>query len=69
MNEELANPFTRQIAQSWGQVFAEDMFKNLEKQTVNLVEALLKDIEESAPRGLADRTKLQGEAAMEVRTC
>ncbi|TFK28807.1 hypothetical protein FA15DRAFT_753191 [Coprinopsis marcescibilis] len=65
LNVELVNPFTRAIAQSWGQLFETDLFATFESNVLKAVTGLLKDVEASAAPGLKDRTRLQGEACME----
>lgn len=51
---------TKNIASSWAKVFESDLFASFEKSTKAAIEKLLKEIENSAPVGLKDRTKGQG---------
>lgn len=60
LNIELTNPLTKNIASSWAKVFESDLFASFEKSTKAAIEKVLKEIEQSAPIGLKDRTKVQG---------
>ena len=65
LNVELINPFTRNIAHSWSKVFESDLFASFRTSTVDVINTLIKEVEESAALGLKDRAKLQGEACIE----
>ncbi|KAJ7179922.1 hypothetical protein C8R43DRAFT_870220 [Mycena crocata] len=65
LNVELVNPFTRNIAQAWQQVFEADIFSSLLSSTTACVNKLVDDVERSAAPGLKDRAKLQGESCLE----
>ncbi|KAL1740588.1 hypothetical protein HDZ31DRAFT_85351 [Schizophyllum fasciatum] len=65
LNVELCNPFTRQIASSWGQVFEKDLFAGLDSSTSDKIMQLVKDVEASAAPGLKERAKMQGDQCME----
>lgn len=65
LNVELINPFTRNIAQTWSEVFESDLFGPFERDTIDTVNELVKDVEDSAAPGLKDRARLQGEASLE----
>jgi hypothetical protein len=45
-------------------VFEEDLFSGFQRDTERVVKKLLKDIGASAPEGLKDKVRLQGETAM-----
>jgi hypothetical protein len=64
LNAELTAPMTRQIAASWAKVFEADMFAAFQRKTEDVVQSLVQDVEESAPVGLKDKVRLQGESAM-----
>lgn len=65
LNVELCNPFTRQIASSWGQMFESDLFAGLDGATSEKITKLVKEIESSAAPGLKERAKMQGDQCME----
>ncbi|KAI0758261.1 Dynamin family-domain-containing protein [Irpex lacteus] len=65
LNVELSNPFTRQIASTWSQVFEADLFGGFEKATNDAIAKLMKEIEDSAAPGLKDRVRVQGELALD----
>ena len=65
LNVELINPFTRNIAHSWSKVFESDLFASFRTSTVDVINTLIKDVEETAAPGLKDRAKLQGETCIE----
>ena len=65
LNVELINPFTRNIAHSWSKVFESDLFASFRASTVDVINTLIKEVEETAASGLKDRAKLQGEACIE----
>jgi len=65
LNVELINPFTRNIAHSWSTVFESDLFGPFQKATIDAINLLVNDVEESAAPGLKDRAKLQGETCVE----
>lgn len=65
LNVELSNPFTRQIASTWSQVFEADLFGGFEKATNDAIAKLMKEIEDSAAPGLKDRVRVQGDLALE----
>jgi hypothetical protein len=65
LNVELVNPFTRNIASSWQQVFEGDLFTAFETAALKSIDKLLKDVEDSAAFGLKDRVKSQAELCME----
>ncbi|KAF7313741.1 hypothetical protein HMN09_00531200 [Mycena chlorophos] len=65
LNAELVGPFTRNIAQSWHQVFEADVFNQLLSDTSECISTLVKDVENSAAVGLKERTKAQGETCRE----
>ncbi|KAL1709238.1 hypothetical protein EV121DRAFT_276622 [Schizophyllum commune] len=65
LNVELCNPFTRQIASSWGQVFEKDLFAGLDGATSEKIMKLVKEVENSAAPGLKERAKMQGDQCME----
>ncbi|KAF8589963.1 hypothetical protein K439DRAFT_1628171 [Ramaria rubella] len=65
LNTELINPLTRNIASSWGRVFEADLFASFESQAMAHIKKLLKDVENSATPSLQDRSKRQGEIALE----
>lgn len=60
LNVELSNPLTKSIASSWSKVFESDLFAEFEKATKAAIEKLIKEVENSAPTGLKDRTRGQG---------
>ena len=62
---ELTNPFTRQIASSWQKVFEADLFETFEKHTLEVIDKLLKDVEETAAAGLKERARSQGELCLQ----
>ena len=65
LNVELINPFTRNIAHSWAKVFESDLFGPFENATIDTINELVKDVEDSAAHGLKDRARLQGETCVE----
>lgn len=65
LNVELINPFTRNIAHSWAKVFESDLFGAFESATIDTINELVKDVEDSAAHGLKDRARLQGETCVE----
>lgn len=65
LNVELINPFTRNIAHSWSKVFESDLFGPFETSTIETINSLVKEVEESAAPGLKDRARLQGEICVE----
>jgi hypothetical protein len=65
LNVELINPFTRNIAHSWSRVFESDLFGSYERATIDAINDLVKDVEETAAPGLKDRARLQGETCVE----
>ncbi|KAF7331910.1 hypothetical protein MKEN_00071300 [Mycena kentingensis (nom. inval.)] len=65
LNEELVGPFTRNIAQAWQAVFEADVFKPLLEAISTTISNLVKDVEKSAATGLKERTKRQGDTALE----
>ncbi|KAF5388296.1 hypothetical protein D9615_000347 [Tricholomella constricta] len=65
LNVELITPFTKNIAHSWSKVFESDLFGPFETASLDSINKLLKDFEDSAAQGLKDRTKLQGEQCLE----
>ena len=65
LNVELVNPFTRNIAHSWSKIFESDLFASFRTSTVDVIKALIKEVEDTAASGLKDRAKLQGEACIE----
>ncbi|KAF7977636.1 hypothetical protein HWV62_3046 [Athelia sp. TMB] len=64
-NVELVNPFTRNIASSWQQVFEGDLFAAFERAATHSINKLLKQVEDSAAGGLKDRVKSQAELCLE----
>lgn len=62
---ELSNPFTRQIASSWSKLFESDLFGSFEKATNDVIRQLVKEVEDSAPPGLKERAKGQGDISFE----
>lgn len=62
---ELSNPFTRQIASSWSKLFESDLFGSFEKATNDVIRQLVKEVEDSAPLGLKERAKGQGEISFQ----
>ena len=65
MNIELVNPFTRNIAASWQQVFEADLFAAFESAALGVINKLVKDVENSAALGLQDRVKTQAELCLD----
>ncbi|KAJ7068199.1 hypothetical protein C8F01DRAFT_1117262 [Mycena amicta] len=65
LNVELVNPFARNIAQTWQQVFEADVFTPLLDAISSCISVLVKDVEQSAAPGLKVRTKSQGETCLE----
>ena len=65
LNVELINPFTRNIAHSGSKVFESDLFASFRTSTVDVINTLIKEVEETAAPGLKDRAKLQGDACIE----
>lgn len=65
LNVELVNPFTRNIASSWQQVFEGDLFNAFETAALNSINKLVKEVEDSAAAGLKDRVKTQAEMCVE----
>lgn len=61
----MSNPFTRNIASSWSHVFEADLFSAFEKATSEVIEKLLKEVENDAPIGLKERARGQGELSLE----
>ncbi|KAF7302064.1 hypothetical protein MIND_00773100 [Mycena indigotica] len=61
LNVELVNPLTRYIAQAWQGVFEADVFAPFFKDISDCISALILDIEESAPSGLKQHVRTQGE--------
>ncbi|KAJ7781316.1 hypothetical protein B0H16DRAFT_1671621 [Mycena metata] len=64
LNVELVNPFTRNIAQKWQQVFEADVFSPLLSSTLDCINKLVSDVERSAVDGLKDRSRIQGESCL-----
>ncbi|KAJ7498992.1 hypothetical protein FB451DRAFT_1347396 [Mycena latifolia] len=64
LNVELVNPFTRNIAQKWQEVFEADVFAPLLSSTVACINQLVNDVERTAASGLKDRAKVQGESCL-----
>ncbi|KAK0453568.1 hypothetical protein EV421DRAFT_2030518 [Armillaria borealis] len=65
LNVELLAPFTKNIAASWGKLFETDLFDLFKRATLQTIQKLLMDVENSAAPGLKDRTKIQGELCLE----
>lgn len=65
LNVELINPFTRNIAHSWSKVFESDLFASFQTSTLDVINTLVKEVEDSAASGLKDRAKMQGEACIQ----
>ncbi|KZT43419.1 hypothetical protein SISSUDRAFT_693111 [Sistotremastrum suecicum HHB10207 ss-3] len=65
LNAELVNPLTTEIASSWSRVFESDLFADVEKSATRHIQKLLQEVEASAPAGLQDRCKTQGDLAHE----
>ncbi|KAK0191014.1 hypothetical protein F5146DRAFT_1196144 [Armillaria mellea] len=65
LNVELLAPFTKNIAASWGKLFETDLFDSFQRATLQTIQRLLMDVENSAAPGLKDRTKIQGELCLE----
>ncbi|PBL02484.1 hypothetical protein ARMGADRAFT_1005847 [Armillaria gallica] len=65
LNVELLAPFTKNIAASWGKLFETDLFDSFKRATLQTIQKLLMDVENSAAPGLKDRTKIQGELCLE----
>jgi hypothetical protein len=65
LNVELVNPFTRNIAHSWSKIFESDLFASFRTSTVDIINTLIKEVEDTAASGLKDRAKLQGEACID----
>lgn len=65
LNVELINPFTRNIASSWGKVFELDLFGDFEMMTTTAIENLIQEVEETSAEGLKGRTRIQGQLCME----
>ncbi|KAK0490958.1 hypothetical protein IW261DRAFT_1434849 [Armillaria novae-zelandiae] len=65
LNVELLTPFTKNIATSWGKLFETDLFDSFKRATLQKIQKLLIDVENSAAPGLKDRTKIQGELCLE----
>jgi hypothetical protein len=65
LNIELVNPFTRNIATSWQQVFEGDLFAAFEAAALKVINKLVKDVEDSAALGLKDRVKNQADLCRE----
>ncbi|KAH9482911.1 Nuclear GTPase SLIP-GC [Psilocybe cubensis] len=65
LNAELIQPFTRNIAHSWSQVFESDLFGPFQASTLAAIRALVKEVEETAATGLKERARLQGNACVE----
>jgi len=65
LNVELVNPFTRNIAHSWSKVFESDLFASFQTSTLDVINTLVKEVEDSAASGLKDRAKMQGEASIQ----
>ncbi|KAK0486897.1 hypothetical protein EDD18DRAFT_1192269 [Armillaria luteobubalina] len=65
LNVELLAPFTKNIAASWGKLFETDLFDSFKRTTLQTIQKLLMDVENSAAPGLKDRTKIQGELCLE----
>ncbi|PPR06571.1 hypothetical protein CVT24_001752 [Panaeolus cyanescens] len=65
LNVELINPFTKNIASTWSKVFESDLFGDFEAETIEAINDLVKEVEQSAAQGLKDRARLQGEQSIE----
>ncbi|KAL6306643.1 Dynamin family-domain-containing protein [Sparassis latifolia] len=65
LNVELSNPLTRNIASSWSKVFESDLFASFEKATLDAINKLLAEVEESAAIGLKERARGQAELCLE----
>ncbi|KAG9038318.1 hypothetical protein FRB95_001730 [Tulasnella sp. JGI-2019a] len=64
LNAEMCFPMTKSIAQSWAQVFEQNLFADFEKRTTNSVQDIIFEIKETAPYGLKDQCGTQGELAI-----
>lgn len=65
LNAELLAPFTKSIAVSWGKVFETDLFASLEEGTIESINKLSSEVEESAALGLKERVRQQGDLCLE----
>lgn len=65
LNIELVNPFTRNIAASWQQVFEADLFSAFETAALGVINKLVKNVEDSAALGLKDRVRTQTDLCLE----
>jgi hypothetical protein len=65
LNVELLNPFTQNIAHSWSKTFESDSFTSFQMSTVEVINTLIKEVEDTAATGLKHRVKRQGEVCIE----
>ncbi|CAK5275569.1 unnamed protein product [Mycena citricolor] len=65
LNAELLNPFTRNIAQTWQQVFEADVFETLLTSINARINALVNEVEISAAAGLKERARIQGDSCIQ----
>lgn len=65
LNVELCTPLTKNIASSWSKVFESDLFGSFETSTKAAIKKVVKEVEDTAPLGLKDRTRCQGELCLE----
>jgi hypothetical protein len=65
LNLELVAPLTKEIASSWARVFESDLFGPMNKAINTNVQKLIKEVEATAPPGLKDRCKTQGQLSLQ----
>ncbi|KAH8830804.1 hypothetical protein DL96DRAFT_1668499 [Flagelloscypha sp. PMI_526] len=68
LNVDLAGPFTRSIAQSWGKVFEQQLLGGVQKDIETVIKRIIDEVEASAALGLKERTRLQGQTCLEEMT-
>jgi H2-forming N5,N10-methylenetetrahydromethanopterin dehydrogenase-like enzyme len=66
LNVELINPFTRNIAHTWSKVFESDLFAPFRTSTVDVINTLIKEVEETAAPGLTKAAESIGETLDEA---
>ncbi|KAH8084307.1 hypothetical protein BXZ70DRAFT_1011998 [Cristinia sonorae] len=64
LNDDLSYPFTSHIASTWAGVFETDLFASFGEDITERIRAKMAEIEASAPCGLKDAVKVQGERAV-----
>ncbi|OCH93606.1 hypothetical protein OBBRIDRAFT_790131 [Obba rivulosa] len=65
LNVELTNPFMRNIASTWSQIFESDLFASVETSTLTTIETLVGEVEASVTDSLKDCARAQAEICAE----